>query len=446
MAITVPGNTMQAPATLDHLSSTASPAIVLTAEIARAARLFDEMRARSADPPGVSRASWGPGEQMAHDLARQWAEELDLECVVDFAGNLYMTLPGRDRNAASVMFGSHMDAVPHGGNYDGAAGVVAGLVATAWLRRSGIVPRVDVTVMAIRGEEMSWFPAPYLGSRMAFGRVEPEVVDTVVRFDTGRTLAEHMDDCGFDPQSVRSGRRHLDPASIAAYIEVHIEQGPQLVDIGRRCAVVTGIRGNHRYRHGRALGHYGHAGAVPRAQRHDALLAAVEWASAVEQQWRAFEAAGRDLVCTIGQFHTDAEHHTITKIPGEVRFTLDFRSYDEAVLADLHVTLTAEAERISQQRGVAVDMGPFTHAPSAVMDDALVALARRKAGELGIDAPDMASGAGHDCAMFASEGVRCAMIFIRNDHGSHNANEAMEIDDFAEACRLATGMLEELTR
>lgn len=427
-------------------SSTEAMPVELSAEIARAARLFDELRARSADPPGVSRASWGPGEQMAHDLARAWAGEIGLECSVDFAGNLYMTLPGRDRSAPRAMFGSHMDAVPHGGNFDGAAGVVAGLVAVAWLRRAGIVPRMDVTVMAIRGEELSWFPAPYLGSRMAFGRVEPEVVDSVVRFDSGRTLADHMREGGFDPDAVKAGRRHLDPARIAAYIEVHIEQGPWLVDIGRRCAVVTGIRGNHRYKHGRALGQYGHAGGVPRLARRDALLAAVEWAHGVETHWKAFEAAGRDLVCTIGQFHTDAAHHTMTKIPGEVRFSLDIRSYDDAVLADLHAALTADARRISEERGVALELGPYTKAAAAVMDPALVALARRKATELGIDAPDMASGAGHDCMIFASEGVPCAMVFIRNDHGSHNADEAMEIDDFAEACRLATGMLEELVR
>jgi N-carbamoyl-L-amino-acid hydrolase len=281
---------------------------------------------------------------------------------------------------------------------------------------------------------------------MAFGRVEPEVVDNVVRFDSGRTLAEHMREGGFDPDAVKAGRRHLDPAKIAAYIEVHIEQGPWLVDVGRRCAVVTGIRGNHRYKHGRALGQYGHAGGVPRLARRDALLAAVEWAHGVERHWKAFEAAGRDLVCTIGQFHTDAAHHTMTKIPGEVRFSLDIRSYDGTVLHDLHALLTADAERISKERDVALELGPYTKAAAAVMDPGLVSLARRKASELGIDAPDMASGAGHDCMIFAAEGVPCAMVFIRNDHGSHNADEAMEIDDFAEACRLATGMLEELAR
>jgi N-carbamoyl-L-amino-acid hydrolase len=136
-----------------------------------ACALFEHLRAGSIDPPGVTRASFGAGEQMAHDLARATAEKLGLEIGTDFAGSLYMTLPGADRSAPVVMMGSHMDSVPHGGNYDGAAGVVAGLVALARLCRLGIKPQRDMTVMAIRAEELSWFPAHYIGSRAAFGRL-----------------------------------------------------------------------------------------------------------------------------------------------------------------------------------------------------------------------------------------------------------------------------------
>jgi N-carbamoyl-L-amino-acid hydrolase len=158
---------------------------------ALAAMLFERLRAGSANPPGITRASYGEGEQMAHDLARATALQLQLEVITDFAGNLYMTLPGRDRSAPAVMMGSHMDSVPHGGNYDGAAGVVAGLVALARLRRLGRTPQCDLTVMAIRAEELSWFPAHYIGSRAAFGRLPAEALEAV-RFDTGRKLAAHM--------------------------------------------------------------------------------------------------------------------------------------------------------------------------------------------------------------------------------------------------------------
>lgn len=413
-------------------------------EIIRADTFLEDLRQKTLDPPGVTRASYGESEQLAHDMMRAWAGELALEVTTDYAGNQYMTLPGRDRSLPSIMMGSHMDSVPHGGNYDGAAGVVAGMTALQRMRRLGMAPKMDVTVMAIRAEELSWFPAPYIGSRAAFGILPESVLDTVVRFDTGRTLAAHMAEAGHDPEALRARKRHLDPSRIAAYIEVHIEQGPQLVQLEKRCAVVTGIRGNHRYKHCRVIGEWGHAGAVPRPERRDALLAAVEFVSELERMWKRREAAGEDLVCTVGQFYTDTAVHTITKIPGEVRFTMDYRSYDEDILVDCHRELLEVADRIGGERSVAIDLGEHTHAQAAVMDEKLVALARRTAQHVGRDAPDMASGAGHDCAVFANEGVPCAMIFIRNADGSHNPKEKMAIDDFAEACTLLHGMLDEL--
>ena len=413
-------------------------------EILRADSFLQELRRRTLDEPGVTRASYGEGEAIAHDMMRTWARELDLQVTCDYAGNQYMTLPGRDRRVPAIMMGSHMDSVPHGGNYDGAAGVVAGMTAIQRMRRLGVVPSMDVTAMAIRAEELSWFPAPYIGSRAAFGILPAGVLDEVVRFDTGRSLASHMKEAGHDPDALRAGKRYLDPARIGAYLEVHIEQGPHLVKLERRCAVVTGIRGNHRYKHSRVLGEYGHAGAVPRSDRRDALLAAIEFVGELERMWKRREAAGEDLVCTVGEFHTDAAVHTMTKIPGEVRFTMDYRSYDENVLEVCHEELLANARRIGSERGVTIDLGAHTHAAGAVMAPQLVALAKRTARRLGIDAPEMASGAGHDCAVFANEGVPCAMIFIRNDHSSHNPREAMDIDDFAAACALLHGMLDEL--
>lgn len=415
-----------------------------TPEILRAETFLADLRRRTLDEPGVTRASYGEGEQLAHDLVRVWADELALETGSDYAGNLYMTLPGSDRTLPCVMMGSHMDSVPHGGNYDGAAGVVAGMAALQRMLRSGLAPRMDLTVVAIRAEELSWFPAPYIGSRAAFGILPASVLDTVVRVDTGRTLAAHMADAGGDPEQLRAGKRHLDPARIKAYIEVHIEQGPQLVKLQKRCAVVTGIRGNHRYKHCRVSGEYGHAGAVPRGDRRDALLAAVEFVAGLESMWKRREASGEDLVCTVGEFHTDNTVHTITKIPGDVRFTMDYRSYSERVLVDCQRELSQLAKRIGSERNVTIDLGEQTHAAAAVMDANLLALAQRTARRVGIDAPDMASGAGHDCAVFANEGVPCAMIFIRNADGSHNPEEKMTIEDFAEACALLHGMLDEL--
>ncbi len=412
--------------------------------IARAEHFFSDLRARTTDEPGVTRASYGAGEQIAHDMIRAWAASLDLEIVTDFAGNLYMTLPGRDRTRPAIMMGSHLDSVPHGGNYDGAAGVVAGIVAIERMRRRAVVPAMDVTVMAIRAEELAWFPASYIGSRAAFGVLPADTLDKVVRFDTGRSLGAHMRDLGLDVDAVRAGQRQLDAQRIHAYIEVHIEQGPYLVASERACAIVTGIRGNYRLRHARVLGEYGHSGAVPRTERRDALFAAGQFAHELEKMWLRRESDGQDLVCTLGEFYTDPRQHTMTKIPGEVRFTLDIRSYDDAVLEECRLELEHKAATISQARGVHIDLGEHTQTRSVLMDSKLIATAERVAQCLGIEAPRMASGAGHDCTVFASQEVACAMIFIRNTDGSHNPHEKMAIDDFAQASRLLWGMLDEM--
>ncbi|MEO9188482.1 MAG: M20/M25/M40 family metallo-hydrolase, partial [Acetobacteraceae bacterium] len=220
----------------------------LTSDIDLAAALFEGLRERTFDGVGVTRDAYGPGEQAAHDLVRATAEGLRLETDIDAAGNLYMTLPGTDRAAKRVVLGSHLDSVARGGNYDGAAGVLAGLAVVAGMQAAGFAPSRDVTVLAIRAEEAgAWFPTSYPGSHAALGRLPPEALD-VRRLDTGRTLAEHMRESGFDPDAVRAGAGRLGPHNTAAYVELHIEQGPVLDAEEIAVGVVTGIPGSRRLR------------------------------------------------------------------------------------------------------------------------------------------------------------------------------------------------------
>jgi N-carbamoyl-L-amino-acid hydrolase len=401
--------------------------------LALAATLFDDLRAASLDPPGVSRASYGPGERAAHALARRAAEALGLDCTVDAIGTLRMTLPGADRALPAVLVGSHMDAVPHGGNFDGAAGVVMGLALAARLRAAGrLLPR-DLTVLAIRAEEMCWFPAHYLGSRALFGLLPPEAPDALRRSDSGRTLAEHMAEEGFDPAPIRARQALMDPARIHAFIEPHIEQGPVLELAGIPAAVVTGIRGSLRHPRARARGAWNHAGAVPRAHRQDAVLAVAQLATVLDGFWDVAEAGQRDLVLTLGEFWTLPGMHGPTKVPGEVAFSLDIRSEDDGVLDEAAAILAAQAEDAASRRRVALDYGPGMRAAPARMDPALRAALRGGAARAGVPVLEMASGAGHDCATFAGLGVPSAMLFIRNAHGSHNPEEAMALADFGAA-------------
>lgn len=409
----------------------------LVPDTALAELLFDRLRAESFDGVGVTRDAYGPGEARAHALLRGEGERLGLEIATDAALNLYLTLPGADRAAPRLVLGSHLDSVPQGGNFDGAAGVLAGLATVAGMRAAGFVPARDITVMAIRAEEAgAWFPTSYPGSRAALGRLRPEEL-AVRRADTGRALEEMLRAAGGDPDAVRAGVATLGPHNVAAYLELHIEQGPVLDAEEIPVGIVTGIPGSRRHRHARVLGEYSHSGAVPRRYRRDAAVAAAELAFMLDAHWGRLEAEGHRLVCTFCEMATGAQAG-FTKIAGEVAFSLDVRSVErascDAMFAELH-RLVAE---ISARRGVTFELGPETSSQASPMDAGVIAALERGAGTLGIAARKMASGGGHDAAAFANAGVPAGMVFVRNQNGSHNPHEAMRIEDFSAATRLVS--------
>jgi len=222
-------------------------------DIKLAATLFDTLDRATRRGRGIDRDSYGDGEQAAHDIVASKARELGLEVTVDAIGNLMMTLAGRNRDLPRIIIGSHLDSSPQSGNYDGAAGVVAGLCVLAALNSSGTRPENDVTVMGIRAEESSWFDVSYIGSNGAFGLLDPACL-AVTRSDNGRTLEATLLERGFDPTPIRERRALLQAARIRAYLELHIEQGPTLVAERLPAAAVTGIRGCKRYRNARCIG------------------------------------------------------------------------------------------------------------------------------------------------------------------------------------------------
>ena len=401
-----------------------------------AATLFRALDQATRQGCGIQRETYGAGEQAAHDIIRLSAEGMALECAVDAIGNLTMNMPGHDRTQPRIVIGSHLDSVPQGGNFDGAAGVVAGLCAVARLRVENVVPPWDIAVMGIRAEESAWFDVPYLGSAGAFGLLDPVCLE-VRRSDTQRSLADTIAAAGFDAGAIRERRRLLDPASIRAYLEVHIEQGPELVGEGLPVAVVSGIRGCPRFRNARCEGAYAHSGAVPRRHRQDAVAATVALLHHMNDYWQRTEERGDDLVLTSGEFFTNAARHGPSKVAGEVRFVLDIRSTSDAVMAAAAEEARTAAERIGAQFLVRFDLDATSYSPPAIMDARLRETLLRPS-----DLPyKMASGAGHDAAIFAQMKTPSAMIFIRNANGSHNPDEAMELDDFDAAVTLLTRLL-----
>ena len=407
----------------------------------RAGLLFDELERVSADAGGVTRDAYGAREQAACDVIAEAARELDLEVSHDAAGNLYAVLPGEDRSAPALAVGSHLDSVPRGGNYDGAAGIVAGLAAASALRRLGAPLARDVMIIGLRGEESPWFGTAYLGSRLALGLLPLEQLDELRRFDTGRSLAEHMMDLGLDVAALRRGEPRLSPANLAAYFELHIEQGPVLEREALPVAVATAVRGNARYPFARCLGAYAHSAAVPREDRSDAVLAAAELVMRLDGFWQSIEASGGgDAVFTVGKFFTDADLHAMTKVPGAVDFTLNFGSTRQADLDAFRNQAEASAEEIGKRRRVRFELGQAVGTGPVALDAALrkaLAEACAACGQRDFEMPTV----GHDAAVFTKAGIPAAMILVRNAHGSHNADEAMDLADFGDGCKVLAAAL-----
>lgn len=406
-----------------------------------AANILERLAVETADPPGVTRTAYGPGERLAHAMVREHGVALGAEPTVDAAGNLYLRFAGRDRSLAALFIGSHLDSVPHGGNFDGAAGVVAGLGAMVELRQLGIVPPRDLVLMVTRAEEAAWFPLSYPGARAALGQLDPAELDAR-RSDSGRTLADHMAEEGFDPEAVRRGKRAIEPSAIAAFVEVHIEQGPRLVAAGAPVGIVTGIAGGFRHVTARCLGAYGHSGAEPRFSRSDAVLGFADLVTALEIEWNELERDGKEATITFGRVESDPAQHGGSRILGEIGFTLDVRSADAAVLARIATRLERCFAEIGDRRRVSFEPGPrFTWEP-ATMSPVLVSRLASAAQTLDMKVPHVPSGAGHDAAAFAGAGVPSAMIFVRNRNGSHNPDEAMEIGDLEQAILLLARFVE----
>jgi N-carbamoyl-L-amino-acid hydrolase len=404
----------------------------LAPDIALATTLFAALREATHDGVGITREAYGRGERIAHGIVRAAAQRMGLEIVVDPAGNLLMTLPGRDRAAPAVVIGSHLDSVRQGGNYDGAAGVLAGLAAVAGMRAGGFGPARDVIVAAIRAEEGgSWFPAGLPGSRAALGRLPPAAL-AVRRLDSGRTLAEHMREEGLDPDAVAAGECTLPPARVAAFVELHIEQGPLLEHAGFPLGIVTAIPGARRLRAARVFGEYNHSGATPRRWRADAALALAELAVRLDERWAELDAEGRSVFCTFCVLRT-TEEAGFTKVPGEAYFELDVRSIEPAHVDAIFATLHRLVPEIEARRGVRFELGEEAVAETVPLDPAMQRALARAAEARGVAYRIMPSGGTHDVASFAEAGVPAGMLFVRNQHGSHGPREDMRMDDFAAA-------------
>jgi len=414
-------------------------------EIDLAAELLDSVAAMSPDTNGVSRPAWSPKETEVLDYLAARAEAEGLAVWSDPLDNRLFSLP-EDRHAPGyTLIGSHVDSVPVGGNFDGLAGVIAGLICLIHQRRKGARFSGPVRVIAMRGEESAWFGPCYTASRALTGGLDAEALGATHKGDA-RTLADHMADVGVDLAPVHAGRPLMDLSEIKEYLELHIEQGPLLLTDDRAAAVVTGIRGNIRLKEIVAHGEAGHSGAVPREYRRDPVMATAQLLSAMDALWAAEVSDGTDLVMTTGMIGTDPAHHAMARIPESVSFSFEARSQQATTLRAIEALVHSECEIVARERGVRFVFDEPVHTSEAFLDKNVLAalLAACEAQEL--PAETVPSGAGHDAAVFSQAGVPSGMLFVRNQNGSHNPHEAMEIDDMLCGARVFKRAAQALAR
>lgn len=370
-----------------------------------------ELAQLGATAGGIDRALFTPADYAARRRFADWARAAGFAVEQDRAGNVFAGLErGSDR--PPIQCGSHLDTVKAGGAYDGAYGVAGGLEALERIAASGAPPGRPLEVVAWAGEEGSRFPLGCLGSSAFTGLTPYDAIAGLVG-DDGQTFAEARDGAYglLDGVPVRDAF----PAP-AAYIELHIEQGPLLERAAQPLGVVSAIAGQRRLQVA-IEGWPGHAGTLPMAGRADALCAAGEVVLAVE---RAALEVG-DAVATTGWIQV--EPNQTNSVPGRVALRIDVRSVDDARVAEIERRVRAAAAETAGRRGTPIAVELIEWRAAAPMDPRLRAIVRRACERFGAAPLELASGAGHD-AMCLAQIVPTAMIFVPSIGGhSHVAQE-----------------------
>lgn len=390
-----------------------------------AEKLFADIRELSFDGVGVTRESYGRRETETGDYLAAFAQSQGLTVSHDRAGNYIFSNPGLAPEQPAIWVGSHIDSVPQGGNFDGLAGVIAGLLCQV----SGQHSAAPLRTIAFRGEESAWFGKAYLGSSALFGKISAADLELVQR-SSGQTLDECMASVGADMAAIRAGEPLFDKKQVLAYLELHIEQGPVMIARDLPLAVVNGIRGNIRHNRIECLGEAQHSGVVPRWLRRDAMFAVSDLIMRLDAHWKELLERGIDLVVTAGIVQTDPAEHSISRIPGQVSFSLEARSKSADTLEAFYQLVQAELQAVGKERGVRFVTDRRLRSDPATMHPRVCQVLMAACAALGVAHDSIPSGAGHDASLFANAGIPSGMLFVRNQNGSHNPHEAMEMDDF----------------
>jgi N-carbamoyl-L-amino-acid hydrolase len=381
---------------------------------------------------GVNRQALSDGEIAAWHRVIGWAQEAGLTAATDPAGNLFLTLAGRDRTAPPVLVGSHLDSQPTGGKFDGAAGVMAALEAVVSFAERGETPRRDLIVVAWMNEEGCRFAPGMMGSE-AFTGVRGIEALRAVRDASGIGVGEALD--RLHAAFPDLARKPLGFAA-AAYLELHIEQGPLLEAADHTIGVVTGIQGKKTFQVALA-GAEGHAGTLPQQERRDALAAFARMAAALYAEIGAIDA---EIKFTIGR--VTVEPNAPSVVSSRVTFSIDLRHPDNSVLDAAGARVAVLCHRHAPPCTVTVMA--LVDAPSNDFDSRLRERIARAADDQDLPAMAILSAAGHDARHLAKV-CPAAMIFVPcRDGASHVEHEWAEPEHVAAGASVLAQVMRDL--
>ena len=382
-------------------------------------------------PEGLMCTYFSPAHKTVALQLRDWMRAAGLDARIDAVGNVVGRYASATPAAKTLIVGSHYDTVADAGQFDGRLGILTALVVAEHLAREGRQLPFHLDVIGFSEEEGVRFSAPYLGSSAIAGCFDE---DALARRDANDiSLASVLRKDGVDLSDIQMLARR--PDTYRGYLEVHIEQGPVLLQRDLPVGIVTSIAGSARFRIA-VQGVAGHAGTVPMPLRRDAAAAAAEIVLAVERRCGATD----NLVGTVGKLAVP--HGLINVIPGSCELSLDVRSTDDAVRDAAIADILAAIKDICRRRRVSADVKELSrHAavPCAPQMQSALAAAIARAG---IAPCHLASGAGHDAEMFAGV-CDIGMLFVRCGNGgiSHSPLETVTADDADVAARVLLDVL-----
>jgi ureidoglycolate amidohydrolase len=387
-------------------------------------------------PPAVTRVVFSEKDLKAREYLASLYRDAGLQVRTDAIGNTFARWVGSDPDLPAVGTGSHTDAIPHSGMYDGTVGVLGGLEAILSLQRAGFRPKRSIELVMFTSEEPTRFGVGCTGSRLMSGAMSTD------------QLCKLKDDAGDDYDQVRLRAGFEGPIDQArlprdyyqAWVELHIEQGPELESSFLDIGVVTAIAAPATYAF-EVKGVGGHAGAVLMPGRKDALCAAVKVVLAIE--YLARKSVSPDLVATVGQLlvHPGA----INSIPSHVRFTLDIRDIDSANRDDIVEQAIAWAGRIAKQREVVIEHQCLNSDPPAISSPLIIEAIESACDTVGVTRQSMISRAYHD-SLFMARIAPTAMIFIPCKGGvSHRPDEYSTPEQIAKGVAVLAHTLAQLS-